>query len=108
MGEGEGGGECPNPFPLTSILSHRGERRYFKRLNSKQFMKNNWEDEVNFYFVNMKSFEFPDFFYEFLNYNQKRVNPFSNTNKINKMASPPPSPSPLEGEGRVGGKMRLY
>jgi len=29
----------------------------------------------------------------------------ANTNVINKMTSPPPSPSPLEGEGRVGGKI---
>jgi CspA family cold shock protein len=27
-----------------------------------------------------------------------------NTNALNKMTSPPPSPSPLEGEGWVGGK----
>jgi hypothetical protein len=33
-GEGKGGGEYSDPVPLTSILSHRGERRCFVKLFS--------------------------------------------------------------------------
>jgi len=29
MGEGEGGGGCPDDVPLTSLLSLRGERRHW-------------------------------------------------------------------------------
>jgi len=35
-GEGQGGGGPPNHIPLTSILSLRGERRYFVVLLSRK------------------------------------------------------------------------
>jgi len=74
----------------------------------------NWNDGILEYWVNPQGIKYrlPIYFVEiFFHYSIIPIFHYSNTNVINKMTSPPLSPSPLEGEGRVGGKiivMRLY